>query len=156
MPVKSKRMDLWFAGKVRKLNDKVADAMEDLAEEGQATLQEFIETRGTASPNYGGKTAWKRTYYHRGGGPKSGPTRGRTWSGQMHADIEQRTTRTKDWAIASFGWLDNVEDYYKEQELGFDHPATGEHIEGMFIMEEAADILRQRFRDRFKVIAREF
>lgn len=150
------RMDVWLESKVRKLNDRVAEEMETLAEEGQELIQGYIETRGTANPAYGGKKSWKRTYYKRGGGAKSGPSRGRIWSGEMHADIEQSFVRGSDVYISSFGWLDNIQDYYEQQELGFDHPATGEHIAGMFAMSDAFEVMKQRFRDRIKRAVREF
>lgn len=149
-------METWFYAKVRKLNDRIANELEELAADGQELLQGYIETRGTANPEYGGKTAWKRTYYKTGKGSKSGPSKGRVWGGEMRADIEQSFTRSTDVMVASFGWIDNVEDYYKLQELGFDHEATGEHIQGMFIMSDAYEWTKEEIKKRLNRVARDF
>lgn len=144
-------LEAWGHMKVRALNDRVAEAMEDIAEEGQQLVQEYINTRGTANPEYGGKTSWKKTY--RG---KSGPSKGRVNSGQMLADIESRFSRTTDVFIGSFGWLDHYEEYYGLQEVGFEHEGTGEHIAGMFAMADAKDIMFDRFKKKMRGVLHEF
>lgn len=144
-------LEAWGHAKVRALNDNLAEAMEDIAEEGQQLVHEYISTRGTANPEYGGKTAWKKTY--RG---KSGPSQGRVNTGQMRADIESRFIRTSDVFIGSFGWLDHFEDYYGLQEVGFEHEGTGEHIAGMFAMADAKDIMFERAKKRLNRVVHEF
>lgn len=142
------RMEDWFHIKVDKLNDSLAEAMEELAEEGQELLQGYIETRGTGK-------AWKRTYYKKGI-PRGASRPGRVWTGEMRDAIKKDNLRSKDVFIASFGWLDGAKDYYKAQEVGFDHNITGDHIEGMFIMQDAADQMKELFRKRVKGVLSEF
>ena len=53
------------------------------------------------------------------------------------------------------GWVDRYRDYYGMQDLGFDHAATGEHIEGMMIMADAKEWLAQEAPKRLKRVVRE-
>jgi len=151
----NEKMDLWFAAKVKRLNDRMAGIVEQVAEEGQGLMQEYIETRGTATAEYGGRESWSRTYHHKGI-PKGRPTTGRIWSGDMRADVKQNVVLGDDVMIASFGWLDNVEKYYKWQEEGFNHVFIGEHIAGMFAMSDAAEVMKERAHTLLKVAIREF
>ena len=147
-------LDVWFRREVNELTKDLEKVIDDLVEEGQEFVYEAIETRGTANPAYGGKTAWAKTYYKRGGGPKSGPSKGRIWSGQMRGDVEYEVEAKDGAYIGSFGWINNVEDYYLLQEGGFDHAATGEHIEGMFAMADAATWAEAEFERRTNKVLR--
>lgn len=130
------RLDKWFVGFVDKVDNAVDDAMDQIAEEGEQMVKEFIDTRGT------GRT-WSRTYY-KAGKPRRASRPGRVWTGDMRKDIEGESDRlSNETARASFGWINNYEEYYGLQEGGFEHPQTGE-VEGMFAMHDAADLMAKR------------
>lgn len=141
-------LDKWFEVKVDKFTKRVEQVADEVASEGEAMVKEFIGTRGT------GKT-WARTYYRRGVA-RSGSYPGRVWTGEMIGDIKEEVVKTSDAIIASYGWLDNYEDYYGLQEGGFDHEVTGEHIEGMFAMADAADYTEQSVKQKMRAALHEF
>lgn len=133
---KEERLDTWFVALVDKVDNAVDSAMEQIAEEGEAMVHDFILSRGT------GKT-WKRVHYKRGI-RRTGSVNGREWTGDMRSDvISESGRRKKDVAVASFGWLETFKDYYGQQEVGFEHPQTGD-IPGMFAMRDAADLMQKR------------
>ena len=149
-------LDVWFRREVNGLTKDLEKVIDDLVEEGQEFVYEAIETRGTANPAYGGKTAWAKTYYKRGGGGsgKNHPTKGRVWDGDMRQAVEYEVEAKDNAYIGSFGWINNVEDYYLFQEGGFDHAFTGEHIEGMFAMADAAAWAEAEFERRTNKVLR--
>lgn len=140
-------LEVWFQAKVRKLNDRIEELAIDVAGEGQKFVWDAIEARGT------GKT-WKRTYTKRGIS-RSGSTDGRVWTGDMQEDVEIEVKRDPNAITASFGWIKNYQDYYGQQEGGFEHPTAG-HVKGMFAMADAKDYIMKYANDKMKVVLREF
>jgi len=132
-------LDMWFVGFTKKLDSSIDELVEQIADEGQKLVYSFIETRGTGR-------VWARAY---NGRDASAP--GRVASGQMRGDVEQRSSSGKGAAIASFGWLDNYEEYYGLQEGGFTQDRTGIEIEAMNAIHDAGDIMFQRAQELLKV-----
>ncbi|MCK9599205.1 MAG: hypothetical protein M0R66_02695 [Candidatus Omnitrophica bacterium] len=141
-------LDKWFETEVKKLDTRIEQVADEVASEGEAMVKESIGTRGT------GKT-WARTYYKRGTA-RSGSYPGRVWTGEMQGDIESEVASTPEAIVASYGWTNNYEDYYGLQEGGFDHEVTGEHIEGMFAMADAADYTEHSVDQKIGRALREF
>lgn len=128
-------LSAWAISLVDSVNQATETAMERTTTEGQEMVRGYIDTRGTANPEYGGKGAWSRTYQG-----KDRASEGRVRSGRMRNAIARAIERSKWTVTGSFGWLDDYQDYYGQQEAGFEHPAPSVgKIAGMFAMADAAD-----------------
>ena len=132
-------LDMWFVGFKKKLNKNIDELVEQIADEGQKLVYGFIDTRGTGR-------VWKRAYNNR---DASSPDRNSSFD--MRGDVEQRSSSGKGAAIASFGWLDNYEEYYGLQEGGFTQDHTGIKIKAMNAIHDAGDIMFQRAQQLLKV-----
>ena len=132
----------WYRGKMQSVEDTSGEELEHAMQNGAEYMRYFIATRGTNRP-----WAW-------GGGNKSG----RIESGHMIGEVDHRVDNTVRGKRGFFGWLgawanpDN--DYFRFQEGGFTHNRTGEFIEGMYAMADAAEAafeeLRTRIADRVR------
>lgn len=121
-------------GNRRKVINQVEQAMEEATEKGERALKEFVATRGT------GKT-WKFPSFDTG---RAGSTPGRIDSGDLQGDARGRVTEvTQSRVTGELGWDENSPFYYRLQELGFQHWITGEDIEGMMALRDAADIAKR-------------
>lgn len=82
---------------------------------------------------------------------KSGP--GRVESGDMVRDIDHRVDDLAGGGSRGFfGWLNAAnspgKDYYVYQEGGFTQASSGQYIQGMYAIADAADAVIGRMRDR--------
>lgn len=112
--------------------DRAEKALEEALEKGEDAMREAISTRGT------GKT-WQKPW-----GGRSGSIPGRVDSGDMLDDVDSKILeRTNDTVSGQLGWDDNSPLYYQLQEGGFNHWITGEQVEGMMALRDAADIAKR-------------
>jgi hypothetical protein len=127
----------WARGKVQALEDATGEELEQSMADGADYMRYFIATRGTNRP-----WSW-------GGGNKAG----RIESGNMVEAVKHRVDRMTSGRVRGFfGWLDawnNPEnDYFLFQEGGFTHNRTGEFIEGMYALADAAEAAFEEMRGR--------
>lgn len=90
--------------RAKAIQDGSDEVVEDAAEYGAARMREMIASRGTG---------------YVGRGPRATPD-GRIDTGQMYDDVSVGNVRHNPSGVAvNFGWVGNVEDYYRYQEDGF-------------------------------------
>lgn len=90
--------------KAKALRTASDEIVEDSAEYGAAQMRYYIATRGTG---------------YVGRGERATPE-GRIDTGQMYDDVGVGQVRHNPSGVAiNFGWVGNVEDYYRWQEDGF-------------------------------------
>lgn len=131
----------WFRGVVADIDEVSREELETTAQEGEEFVRGLIMTRGTnkkwARP-HGGKT---------GGGPA------RVDSGNMlHSVSSNVTSQGPGKGRAFFGWLGGFQsgdnDYFMYQEGGFTHNYTGEEVEGMYAIVDAAEAAFENLKRR--------
>jgi len=132
-------LDMWFVGFTKELDRNIDQLVEQIADEGQKLVRGFIETRGTGR-------VWRRAYNGRNA---SAP--GRDATGHMKKSVKQRSSSGSTAAVASFGWLDNYEEYFGLQEGGFTQEHTSIKIEAMNAIHDSGDIMFQRAQQLLKV-----
>lgn len=111
----------WYRGIVESVERATKDELERTMREGAELTIGYIATRGTAKS--------KRA--------------GRIDSGDMIRDVSHRVDQMQDGRSRGFfGWLNAPNDpdkkYYVYQEGGFTHWRSGELIEGMYAVADAA------------------
>lgn len=136
-----------FLVKVDRLNEELETEAEAVAEFGQELVREAIETRGTGR-------VWKRTYY-KNGVSRGASLPGRVWTGKMRDSVKNKVNASGTEIVASYGWIDNYEDYFGQQEAGFTHE-TGVKVPGMFAMADSVEPVRKRVIEGLRRIARGF
>lgn len=129
-----------------KKTEESKEALRQAAEDGAAIMRDMIESRetgrdwGTDFPGFRNSTPGR-----------FGSHDGRVASGKMRDGVTSSYTESgKGNAVARFGWLDGVEDYYMYQEGGFRHYVTGAWIEGMYAMQDSRDWVIGELKARFK------
>lgn len=128
-------LDKWFVGVVNDVNLAMEDAAEQVSDEGQKLVYEFMETRPTSRE-------WTGNY---GNPARKTNRKGRVDTGNMRAAVEQDAQRrSKSIVFARFGWLNHYEEYFGMQEEGFVHPFAGNQVEAMNAMGDAEDIMVKR------------
>ena len=100
--------------------DQVSDAVERTIRVGEASVKEFISTRGTA---------------------KSGK-RGRIETGAMLRAVRSRKVRFNKSAAEGLFGLGNGPYYSLYQEYGFRHNRSGMLVEGMFAVVDSREVAR--------------
>lgn len=132
------RIAKWWRGKQIGLDNVANEAAEEFARVGAERMVEYISTRGTG---------WV------GRGPLAVPY-GRIDYGNMVGDVKSGVRSQFGRKTASFGWLDNKEEYYSYQERGFTHP-SGKDVRGMYALADAGEdaveaykrVMRERGRE---------
>lgn len=120
-------------------------AMERSLEKGEEAMKEAIATRGT------GKT-WSHPWGRNG---RTGSYPGRVDTGAMQGDVRGVVTEVSEKRVeGNLGWDDNSPMYYALQDQGFTHVITGEDIEGMRALRDAADITERALLDEVDGIVR--
>lgn len=109
----------WFRGKRKDVEEAAVGVLYDAAIEGEQTMQHLIATRGTA---------------------KSGKA-GRIDTGRMHDAVTSRVVRRSDGAQLDIGWIRDREDYFLMQEGGFFNVAAGVDVEGMYALQDTAEMV---------------
>ncbi|AXC36271.1 hypothetical protein SEA_MUSETTA_49 [Microbacterium phage Musetta] len=123
--------------------DFAEEALEESLEIGKEAMREAIETRGT------GRT-WERP---RGG--RAGSYPGRVDRGDMLDDVDGKLlSRTTTTVSGQLGWDDGSPFYYSLQEGGFTHSITGEEIEGMMALHDAAEVAKRHLIQELEQIGR--
>lgn len=123
--------------------DRAEDALEEALEEGERAMKEAIATRGT------GRT-WEKPW-----GGRAGSFPGRIDTGDMQDDVNgEMLPRTTNTVSGRLGWDDNSPFYYRLQEAGFTHSITGEEIEGMMALHDAADVAKRNLIQGLEQIGR--
>lgn len=116
----------------RSVLDRAEEALEEALDEGKDAMREAISTRGT------GRT-WESP---RNG--RAGSYPGRVDTGDMLDDVDAKLLpRTTNTVSGQLGWDDSSPFYYQLQEAGFTHSTTGDEIEGMMALHDAADVARR-------------
>lgn len=97
----------------------------EAANYGADRMAEYISTRGTGN-------LWEKPW-----GGKTGSFIGRVTTGEMLRSVGARAEQGPSQSRAAFGWIRNVQDYFKYQENGFYHVLAGYRIEPMFALRDA-------------------
>lgn len=119
--------------KAKALQSGADDVVEDAAEYGAAQMRYFISTRGTG---------------YVGRGARAIPE-GRIDTGQMIDDVGIGNIRHNPSGVAvNFGWVGNVEDYYRLQEDGF------KNVPPMHALLDASIMTRVYFYGKIKELVR--
>lgn len=113
------------------VQQEISDMTMEVAEKAADKMREFIETRGT---NRVWEGAWRsqKTGRYR---TRSGP--GRIDSGDMLKNVGVKFQRGEKQSRAVFGWVNQFENYYKFQELGFKHAFRNVTVPGMFALRDS-------------------
>lgn len=128
----------WFRGKVEKNNAEVNGLLHAAAEFGVELVQQHIATRGTHNGEW--EPSWDTMANAKPGRYESEP--GRVAGGEMINAVSSWVSEGgKDGkSRMAFGWTHPSErkEYFLAQEGGFTHKITGEYIEGMHAISDAA------------------
>lgn len=122
----------WFRAKMSRVEENSLEAVDQATDDGVAIMKEMIETRGTGRQ-------WSGPWF---GNPRTESYPGRNDSGHMRDSVTKNTPRVteKGNIYGGFGWMRNREDYFAYQEGGFKHVISGEYIEGMYAMQDSAEL----------------
>lgn len=127
---------------VERVVEQVHGAAAESAREGEAFMKGLIETRGTGN-------VWSRTYY-KDGIPRRESNPGRVWTGHMRDAVGSTYTRTRGGSTSSFGWVNDQEPYFLEQESGFTHEQAGMVVAGMYALQDTREhviaVLQEKLR----------
>lgn len=128
-------------------------ALQESLEEGRDEMRRLIEARGSRSPWVANWDGWKNAHPGRRG---SEP--GRVASGKMR-DMATFTmsSDTKYRVRGRVGWVGRLgkNRYFTAQDQGFTHHITGQQIEGMMVLRDAARKVDEEFEKRAEKIARD-
>lgn len=127
----------WYRGKVERIEENSAKALEMAAERGEELVKYNIETRGTEASWSGD---WGRMPHGTPGRNESSP--GRVASGEMRDAVGSWVSRGVDGKTRmGFGWTNPAtrRKYFIYQEAGFKHALTRGRVEGMYAIVDAAD-----------------
>lgn len=118
-----------LAKKLDKLENALKEELQDLTTEaanyGADRMVEYIATRGTGN-------LWEKPW-----DGKAGSFIGRVTTGKMISSVGARSEQGPKQSRSAFGWIRNVEDYFKYQENGFYHWLSRINIEPMFALRDA-------------------
>ena len=118
-----------FLALTKRLENISQAELEDLTTEasnyGADKMSEYIGTRGTDN-------LWEKPW-----NGKAGSFIGRVTTGKMLKSVGARSEGGAKQSRAAFGWIRNVEDYFKYQENGFFHWLSRINIEPMFALRDA-------------------
>ena len=125
-----------FARVLSKLENVSEQELEELTTEaanyGADRMSEYISTRGTDN-------LWEKPW-----NGKIGSFVGRVTTGTMLSSVGARGEQGPSQSRAAFGWIRNVQDYFKYQENGFYHVLAGYKVEPMFALRDARlDVLKK-------------
>lgn len=109
---------------------QVSDAVERTIRVGEASVKEFISTRGTA---------------------KSGK-RGRIETGAMLKSVRSRKVRFNRSSAEGLFGLGRGPDYSLYQEYGFRHNRSGMMVEGMFAVVDSREVARMYLESQLRSI----
>lgn len=132
----------WFRAKMAHIEDVSVEAVDQATDDGVTIMKELIETRGT------GKT-WSSTWF---GGDRTASMPGRVDTGHMRDSVTKNPVKVsgKGNIYGGFGWLHHRDDYFAYQEGGFEHWRTGEYVEGMYAMVDAAELAFGQLQDHLR------
>jgi hypothetical protein len=116
----------------KEILERNAKAMaEELAKFGAERMREYVRTRGTAFSEVA-----------QSAGINMGPGRMRT--GKMYESINYRVESGGSKTIAAFGWIQNFEQYFLYQELGFRNKFIAAYTPtGRLIVRDGGPIIRR-------------
>lgn len=119
----------WFQGILSSIEKGAQEGLEEVSKTGETQIKNFITTRGART---------------------SGP-QGRRRTGDMYNAVAARTNPR----VSNFGWINGAKPYYLYQEGGFTHSGSGEWIEGMYAVTDAADNTFQEFKAHMDQVVRD-
>ena|SRR5690606_12676047 len=131
----------WFRGKVANVNRAGEDVLAEASERGAEYVRYLISTRGTGKQWSGDWSRFENAYPGR-----TSSTPGRVASGEMLSAVDSWISRGGGSADGrtrmAFGFTRARKEYFLAQEGGFRHNITGETIEGMHAVSDAAEHIR--------------
>lgn len=144
----------WFSNAVEDVQMAADVAVEAAVDAGQQSMIELIMSRGT-------NKTWLRPWPSANGTYRSGSTDARYDTGQMVQSVDARfdgadmSAAGDDTVYGEYGWLNNQQEYFQYQELGFTHYKSGEAIPAMNALRDSfveaqnalkAELKRQGFK----------
>lgn len=132
----------WFRGKVANVEQAGEAVLSDAAERGAEYVRYLITTRGTGKQWSGDWSRWPN-----GVAGRTSSSPGRDATGEMLDAVDSWVSSGGDSADAktrmAFGFTRARQKYFLAQEGGFRHNITGETVEGMHAVADAAETIRQ-------------
>ena len=129
-----------------RLMQRVETVMNDVLGEGAERMQGYIETRGTG----------KRWTHPWGPNGRTGSSPGRVDTGQMIREVQGEVIASDNNGVTGvLGWPEGSPEYFRHQEHGFNHVLTGEDVEEMRALRDAADATTPELMDELTKIARQ-
>lgn len=127
------------------LKSEFEGALDRSLQKGEEAMKEAIATRGTGRE-------WSHPW-GRNGRTASKP--GRIDTGEMQGDVRGVITEVSEQRVeGNLGWDDNSPLYYALQDQGFTHVITGDEIEGMRALRDAAEVTERALLDEVDGIVR--
>ena len=136
----------WFRGKVADVDRAGEAVLSEAAARGAEYVRYAIMNRGTGKTWRGDWSRFPNAWPGR-----TGSTPGRNASGEMLDAVDSWVSSGGDSTDAktrmAFGFTRARQEYFLAQEGGFTHNITGETIEGMHAISDAAETIRQEIQD---------
>lgn len=113
-----------------RLMTRVEEIVNEVLGEGAEKMRTNIETRGTG----------KRWSHPWGPNGRTSSSPGRVDTGQMVREVQGEVIASDNTSVTGvLGWPEGSPEYYRHQEHGFNHVLTGEDVEEMRALRDAAD-----------------
>lgn len=131
----------WFRGKVARVDEAGQEALTQASERGAEYVRYLISTRGTGKQWTGD---WSR--FPNGVAGRTASTPGRVATGEMLDAVDSWVSRggADGRTRMAFGFTRARQEYFLAQEGGFRHPITGESVEGMHAVSDAAEYIKDQ------------
>ena len=116
---------------ISEVSQEAEDLTIEMAQLGEERMKYHIENGGT-NEIWGGYWRGRKTGRSTNNG---GPSR--VDSGDMLKAVGKQIQAGPIESRASFGWVNNFEEYFRHQEYGFEHLIAGRRVDGMFALRDA-------------------
>lgn len=134
----------WFRGKVANVEQAGQEVLAEAADRGAEYVRYLIMTRGTGKQWKGDWSRWPN-----GVEGRTASEPGRVATGEMLDAVDSWVSRegVDGKTRMAFGFTRARQAYFLAQEGGFRHPITGESVEGMHAVSDAAEYIKDQLAD---------
>lgn len=120
----------WFKSKVEAVEQGNADLIQEMVQDGEATMKHLISTRGTANSGKAGRIDTGR---------------------MLNAVTHSFNPKTAGGNVSGrFGWLQDKQDYFGFQEGGFHNVRAGVDVEGMYALVDAYELVSRELQEKIR------